>query len=209
MQELIIDLPRQAADSRSIVARIRPELVDRFEDLGVRLTEYDLGPLANVLRFKRELKAEYDEQSRLFRSVPTRIQPESTAILLLSAEDMAAHVREKTWLSLPSRVRAAAGLTAKGQVVLIVHGLQKYYKVEKSAAAKAYDARVRGQASTDAGSAAARRAAAAAATAAASQVSKDAMEKAMVQLQVVDSSFITRGEPLCVLSSASLPSLTA
>lgn len=193
MQELIIDLPRQAADSRSIVARIWPELIDRFEDSGVRLTEFQPGLLANVLRFKRELKAEYDEQSRQFQSIPTRIQQESTTILLLSAEETAAHVRDKTWLSLPSRVRTAAGLTAKGQVVLIVHGLQKYYKLEKSAAAKAYDARVRGQASTEAGSAAARRAASAAVTAAASQVSKEVIEKAMVQLQVVDSSFITRG----------------
>lgn len=193
MQELIIALPRQTADSRSIVARIRPELVDRFEESGVDLTEYSPGLLANILRFKRELKAEYDEKSRQFTSIPSRIKQESTAILLLSAEETATYVREKTWLSLPSRVRTEAGLTARGQVVLIVHGLQKYYKLEKSAADKAYDARVRGQASAAAGTAAARRAAAAAASAASKQVSKDAMEKAMVQLQVVDSSFITRG----------------
>lgn len=196
MHELLLELPKQAADSRSIVARIRPELVDRLDESGVRLTEYSppsaddgADPPANVIRFKRELKAEYDERTREFTAIPARIHPESTAVVLLSADGAARHVRARTWLSLPGRVRRCAGLNPKGQVVMLIHGLAKLYKQEKSAADKAYDARVRALSGAPA-PAPARRAGARDEQA---FVSKDDMERAIVQLQVIDRSFITRG----------------
>lgn len=158
--------------------------MERIEECSVRHQEYD-ETIPNLIRFKREVKAEYDEATRQFCTIPTRIQNESTAVLCLSAEDVANHIADRTWLTLPSKVRRAANLPSKGQVAIIIHSLVKYYRLEKNAANREYDALIRGQSASGSG-----RKKPSPGT---MLVNKEEMERALVQLQVVDKSFITRG----------------
>jgi hypothetical protein len=212
LQEILVDVSSSSAKSPSSsnsFSHLLDDFRERIEEDGSKVGTFDTSSDAHLahltlLRFRRILTKRYDAVKKQWFAFPPgteEIVPESTAIIYLSASELAGHVEEGTLLALPGRVRAGLGMGSKAQVVVFVQGLKKYLGKKKKVTREwkesvrdglGEEVVVGGRSKSRGGR---------------ETLGREEVERALTKLQVIEKSFLTLGQPC--FSSPSLSRMSS
>ena len=145
--------------------------------------------LPTIIRFRRLLKARYDEEDKIWVPIvgDPIIVPEKTAIVYLTASELVDHLEPvNTLLELPYQVRKSLDLGPKASVMVIVQGTTALYRKKDTQAKKDFNHRIRTSMNATQGSAPAKEGWQ-------QQMGKEEIERELVRLQIAERCFVTHG----------------
>ena len=190
VREIEIHFSHDLSLPTSAIAGALPEIKARFDDNRCKwhFDDEAQSPFPGLIQFKRLVQARWNLASRRFIPLDTpRWEKEKAVILVASVEDVVDRVLQgenalAEWIS---DLRIIMDLSADSQVILLVKGLNKYFSKTKTLANRDFTAAARaglsdlgpGQSAANAG-----------------RLDKEAIDQALVELQLQETVFIVRGE---------------
>ena len=182
--EMIVDLPL-SIEGESVDTQTR----ELLKNLQVQFTSYS-SPMPNVIKWRRKVTAEYNEELGHWEPIPQEIRPESHVLCLLSAKDFvdmaSVNSAEADGQDLEAHVLRLKSNYNESTPIYLIEGLEAWMRKNKKIRNRAYQAAVLSQTDAQAtGAATAGPSKRKKAAAAAEYIDEDMVEDALLRLQVM------------------------
>ncbi|CDZ96279.1 EME1, MMS4 [Phaffia rhodozyma] len=200
-RELLVELSAPSQNSSSSIHHLIPELEQAIIERHSSLSFFPF-QRANVIRFRRRLRARYDELLKRFLPLEAEeIVPETTALIYLSTPELVSLVREDDLLDLPRELRKELGLGIKAQVMICVQGFNGWARKYRNRENREFAAMIRGRLEAPPDEMTGRRTGRAGrktnrvgTATEVTDVTPEMIEKALVRLQIAESCFLMHSE---------------
>lgn len=194
-REILIDVSSSSTDPSTSIHHLLPTLEAAIVERRSSLS-YFSSSTPNLIRFRRRLKARYDELLKRFIPLEKdEIVKETTAIIYLNTPDLIGYIREGRLLGLPRSVRTELTLSVKAQVMIFVQGFNGWTRAFRKRDQREFAAMIRENvgASNGGGEGAKKKGKGVDKRTNEGDVTPELVEKAMVELQVSESCFVMHG----------------
>ncbi len=140
---MIVDLP-QSIEGTSVDNQIREFL----KNLGVERTMYN-SPMPNVVKWRRKVTAEFDDEMGHWKPIPQVVKPESHVLCIVSAKEFvemaSADSAEVDGQDLESHVLRLKSSYDGSRPIYLIEGLEAWMRKNKNTRNRAYQAAVLSQ----------------------------------------------------------------
>lgn len=125
-------------------ADLHDAVLNFLEPLGLDAREWH-PPIPNVIKFVRKVQVEWDPEGLLFRPCEEKREEEKWIVLWMSGLEFVELVFDSTGVKLDLFIRRLKRCIQGAEPIIIVEGLAKEIKKQKTAEKRAHDRAVRGQ----------------------------------------------------------------
>lgn len=136
-KEMVVDIPA------SLPPTVKVQLETLLDGLDVEYNDYDCSPVPNVVRWRRKINSQFDDESGQWVPMPLRIENEQHALVVMTAEEMLQLAMDED--ALDSHIRRLRQQCPGEKLMYLLEGVVAWSRRNRNLRNRQYMAGVRSQ----------------------------------------------------------------